>query len=169
MLDLKDHFEHQSQNYPPVKLLRQCHIKRLIGVLKIGSFRDRSDQNRARAVRYQKYFFVICIWPLCWDYFFRKGKMDNERKTKDGLDTEEAVPPTEYEHNSSLRVDLLDTFPDLDSNIRFFNYRVSSTEIKLGAFIFFVFFRRTSPAAHCSYENPKQIRMAQLSLRKLSL
>ena len=70
MLDLKDHFGHQSQNYPPVKLLRQCHIERLIGVLKIGSFRDRSDQNRARAVRYQKYFFVICIWPLCWDYFF---------------------------------------------------------------------------------------------------
>ena len=102
-------------------------------------------------------------------FFFRKGKMDNERKTKDGLDTEETVPPTEYEHNSSLRVDLLDTFPDLDSNVRFFNYRVSSTEIKLGAFIFFVFFRRTSPAAHCSNENPKQIRMAQLSLRKLSL
>lgn len=72
-------------------------------------------------------------------FFFRKGKMDNERKTKDGSDTEETVPPTEYEHNSSLRVDLLDTLPDLDSNIWFFNYRVPSSEIKLGAFIFFVF------------------------------
>ena len=81
--------------------------------------------------------------------------MDNERKTKDGSETEETVPPTEYEHNSSLRVDLLDTFPDLDDNIWFFNYRVSSTEIKLGTFIFFVFFRGTSSAAHCSSERPK--------------
>ena len=92
--------------------------------------------------------------------------MDNERKTKDGSETEKTVPPTEYEHNSSLRVDLLDTFPDLDNNIWFFNYRVSSTEIKPGAFIFFVFFRRTSPASHCSSEGPQQIRMAQLSLPK---
>ena len=55
--------------------------------------------------------------------------MDNERKTKDDSETEETVPPTEYEHNSSLWFDLLDTFPDLDNNIRFFNYRVSSSEI----------------------------------------
>ena len=95
--------------------------------------------------------------------------MDNERKTKEGSETEETVPPTEYEHNSSLRVDLLDTFPDLDDNIWFFNYRVSSTKIKPGAFIFFVFFRATSPAAHCSCQRPKKIRMAQLSLPKLSL
>ena len=138
---------------------------------KIGLFRDRTDQNRARAVRsISKIFFVICIGPLCWDYFFfRKGKMDNERKTKDDSETEETVPPTEYEHNSSLWFDLLDTFPDLDNNIRFFNYRVSSSEIKPGAFIFFVFFRCTSPASHCSSEGPQQIRMAQLSLPKLSL
>lgn len=95
--------------------------------------------------------------------------MDNERKTKDGSETEGTVPPTEYEHNSSLRVDLLDTFPDLDDNTWFFNYRVSSTEIKPGTFIFFVFFRGTSPAAHCSSESPKQTRMAQLSLPRLSL
>lgn len=101
--------------------------------------------------------------------FFRKGKTDNERKTKNGSETEETVPPTKYEHNSSLRVDLLDAFPDLDDNIRFFNYSVSSTEIKPRAFIFFVFFRGTSPAAHCRSESPKQIGMAQLSLPKLNL
>ena len=47
--------------------------------------------------------------------------------------------------------------------------RVSSTEIKPGAFIFVVFFGGTSPAAHCSSESPKQIRMAQLPLPRLSL
>ena len=101
--------------------------------------------------------------------FFRKGKKDNERKTKNGSETEETVPPTKYEHNSSLRVDLPDAFPDLYDNIRFFNYSVSSTEIKPRAFSFFVFFRGTRPAAHCRSERPKQIRMAQLSLPKLNL
>jgi len=124
--------------------------------------------NTARAVRYKKYFCDLHMAAVL-GLFFRKGKMDNKPKTKGGSETEETVPPTEYEHNSSLRVDLLDTFPDLDDNIWFFNYRVSSTEIKPGAFIFVVFFGGTSPAAHCSSESPKQIRMAQLPLPRLSL
>lgn len=94
----------------------------------------------------------------------RKSKRDNKPTTKDSSQTEEAVPPTEYEHNSSLRVNLLHTFPNLDYNVWLFNYRVSSTEIKLGAFIFVLIVCGTSPATHFIGESPRQVKMAQLSL-----
>lgn len=93
-------------------------------------------------------------------FFFRKSKMDNEPKTKVISDTEKKILPTEYEHNSSLRVDLLDTFADLDDNIWLFDYRVSPTKIKLGAFIFLVIFSGTSPAAHVSGKSPNHVKIA---------
>ena len=86
--------------------------------------------------------------------------MDNKLKTKVVLVKEETILLTEYEHNSSLPVDLLDTLADLDDNIWLFNYRVSSTEIKLWVFIFVVIFSGTRPAAHCSDKSPKHLKMA---------
>lgn len=135
-------------------------------------FRDRSCKccyYNARPVGYQKHS-VIYIWRLFLDYF--SGRVKWTIKLKQRLvqsQKKKTILPTEYEHNSSLRVDLLDTFADLDDNIWLFNYRVSSTKIELGAFLFVVIICGTSPAAHYSGKSPKHVKMAQLSLPSLRL
>lgn len=128
-------------------------------------FRDRTSIKCCYCIKrgpagYQKHILWFAYGGCAWVIFFPGEQSGQWTKTKVKSDTEKTFQPTKYEHNSSLRVDLLDTFADLDDNIWLFDYRVSPTKIKLGAFIFVVIFSGASPAAHLSGKSPKHVKIA---------